>query len=98
MLIRIVKMSFHPEKVKDFLIHFDGVKEKIRNSPGNHFLALYQDKDNNAQFFTYSFWENEEALNTYRKSPLFIDVWTYTKTLFNAKPEAWSVNELEQLP
>lgn len=98
MLIRIVKMSFYPEKITDFLTHFDSVKTQIRKTPGNQFLALYQDKDNKSQFFTYSFWENEEALNAYRNSVFFNEVWTYTKTLFNAKPEAWSVNELEQLP
>jgi autoinducer 2-degrading protein len=98
MLIRIVKMSFHPEKVEAFLSHFEGVKSKIRSTPGNHFLALYQDKDNKSQFFTYSFWDNEAALDAYRNSAFFGEVWTYTKTLFNAKPEAWSVTEIEKLP
>ncbi len=41
--------------------------------------------------FTYSHWESEAALETYRHSELFAEVWAATKVLFNAKPEAWSV-------
>ena len=33
----------------------------------------------------------------YRASELFYDVWTFTKKLFNAKPEAWSVDKLVSL-
>lgn len=98
MLIRIVKMSFHPEKVPDFLAHFEQVKTKIRSTAGNHFLELYQDKDNKNQFFTYSFWENEAALEAYRNSEFFQEVWIFTKALFNAKPEAWSTTKIESLP
>lgn len=95
MLVRIVKMSFYPEKIAAFLAHFHQVESKIRETPGNCFLKLYQDKENPSQFFTYSHWENEDALNAYRKSEFFGEVWTYTKTLFNDKAEAWSLNELD---
>lgn len=90
-------MSFHPEKVPDFLANFDPIKEKIRNAPGNRLLELYRDRNDPGIFFTYSYWETEEDLENYRRSELFYDVWTYTKTLFNAKPEAWSVDRLMQL-
>lgn len=98
MFIRIVKMSFQPEKVPDFLANFDRMKEKIRNAPGNRLLELYRDKHDPSVFFTYSYWETEADLDAYRQSELFYDVWTYTKTMFNAKPEAWSVDRLLQLP
>ena len=70
------------------------MKEKIRNAPGNRFLELYQDKNNKSIFFTYSYWETEADLENYRNSELFYDVWTFTKKLFNDKPEAWSVDKL----
>jgi (4S)-4-hydroxy-5-phosphonooxypentane-2,3-dione isomerase len=98
MLIRIVKMSFHPENIGQFLNHFDSVKEKIRQSSGNQFLELYQDQNNKNIFFTYSFWESPEHLEAYRVSDLFQDVWAKTKPLFNDKPEAWSVDKLVSLP
>jgi heme-degrading monooxygenase HmoA len=97
MFIRIVKMRFHEDKIEAFLNNFEEVKHHIRNFEGNRFLELYQDKNDPRIFFTYSYWENEEALENYRKSALFDDVWTYTKTLFSDKPEAWSVDRLVTL-
>lgn len=97
MFVRIVKLSFHEEKIPLFLENFELIKEKIRNAPGNRFLELYQDKNNKCIFFTYSYWETEEDLENYRKSELFYDVWTYTKQFFNDKPEAWSVDKLVTL-
>ena len=90
-------MSFHEENIPKFMENFNLIKEKIRNSPGNRYLELYQDKNNPCIFFTYSFWETEEDLENYRKSVLFDDVWTFTKKLFNDKPEAWSVDKLVSL-
>ena len=98
MLIRIVKMSFHKENIPAFLENFNLMKDKIRNAKGNRFLELYQDKNDACIFFTYSYWETVDDLENYRKSELFYDVWTFTKKLFNAKPEAWSVDKLVSLP
>ena len=97
MFIRIVKMRFQEDKIEAFLNNFEEVKHHIRNFEGNRFLELYQDKNDKRIFFTYSYWENEEALENYRKSSLFDGVWTYTKTLFSDKPEAWSLDRLVTL-
>ena len=97
MFIRIVKMSFHEDKITNFLDNFDVIKEKIRNAPGNRLLELYQDKTDNCIFFTYSYWESEQDLENYRNSELFFEIWSETKKLFNKKPEAWSVNKLDTL-
>jgi heme-degrading monooxygenase HmoA len=48
-------------------------------------------------FFTYSYWETEQDLENYRNSELFDTVWSFTKKLFNDKPEAWSVDKLVSL-
>ena len=97
MFVRIVKLSFHEENIPVFLENFELMKEKIRNAEGNHFLELYQDKNNKCIFFTYSYWETEADLENYRNSELFYDVWNFTKKLFNDKPEAWSVDKLASL-
>jgi len=92
MIRRVVKMSFHKEKIDEFISNFEANKERIRNFPGCQHLELWNDiKDENI-FFTYSHWDSEEALNAYRHSELFQGVWKITKVLFNAKPEAWSLN------
>jgi len=97
MLVRIVKMSFAEENIEQFLANFKTVKQKIRNFEGCEFLELYRDKNNTNLFFTYSFWNAETDLNKYRHSKLFKDVWAQTKPMFNAKPEAWSVDKLASL-
>ncbi len=44
-------------------------------------------------FFTYSHWNREEDLETYRKSELFQTVWSDTRKLFRAAPTAWSLTD-----
>lgn len=89
-------MSFQPEKIEEFLANFEQKKEKIRNFEGCHHLKLLRDKHNTNQFFTYSHWVNDAALQNYRDSELFKGVWAKTKVLFNDKPEAWSVEILSE--
>ncbi|AUC81749.1 putative quinol monooxygenase [Lacinutrix sp. Bg11-31] len=97
MFVRIVKLSFAEENIEQFLANFETVKQKIRNFKGCQFLELYQDKNNTNIFFTYSYWATEDDLNNYRHSDLFKGIWAETKPMFNAKPEAWSVDKLESL-
>lgn len=97
MFVRIVKMSFEPEHIDTFLQNFNLKKDQIRQFNGCQFLELYRDKNNTNVFFTYSYWDSETALEVYRHSDLFKDVWSKTKPLFNAKPEAWSVDKLVSL-
>lgn len=94
MIKRIVKLSFKPEKVAEFLDIFENSKNKIRQFPGCHHLELWRCKAPDNVFFTYSFWESEQDLNAYRHSDLFRVTWSKTKQLFNDKPEAWSVEVL----
>lgn len=98
MFVRIVKLSFHPEHITAFLANFELMKQQIRNAPGNRLLELYQDKTNSNVFFTYSYWETEADLENYRQSALFNEVWSFIKKLFNAQPEAWSVDKIAVLP
>ena len=93
MLVRIVKMTFEPSKIEAFQELFKRNRDKIRGFEGNEFLELYQDKNNKNIFFTYSFWKEEEALENYRVSSLFKEVWSETKQMFADKPEAWSVEK-----
>ncbi|MFN8344120.1 MAG: antibiotic biosynthesis monooxygenase family protein [Spirosomataceae bacterium] len=97
MLIRIVRMTFHPAKVADFLEIFDESKHKIRTMPGCHHLELLRDLDLPHVFMTYSYWDNADALNHYRDSDLFKTTWAKTKILFADKPTAFSVERLQTL-
>ena len=91
-------MSFDPSKIDEFLSNFELNKNKIRAFEGCNLLELYRDQNNTNVFFTYSYWNTEKDLENYRNSDLFKAVWARTKTLFNKKPEAWSVDKVESLP
>ncbi|WP_299227872.1 putative quinol monooxygenase [uncultured Psychroserpens sp.] len=97
MFVRIVKMSFDSSKINEFLISFENKKHHIRAFDGCEFLELYRDKHNTNIFFTYSYWTAEANLENYKRSDLFKAIWSKTKPLFNAKPEAWSVEKLVSL-
>jgi heme-degrading monooxygenase HmoA len=97
MFVRIVKMSFNPLKINEFLSNFEAQKKEIRGFEGCELLELYRDKHNTNVFFTYSYWHTEADLENYRHSDLFKGIWANTKPMFNAKPEAWSVDKLSSL-
>lgn len=90
MLIRTVRMTFKEENVEDFLKVFEESKMKIRNFPGCTHLQLLKDYHKSNIFSTYSIWEDDQALDAYRHSDLFVGVWAQTKVLFMEKPVAFS--------
>jgi autoinducer 2-degrading protein len=98
MLVRIVKMSFEPGHIDTFTANFHSAKKSIRNFEGCRYLELYRDQNEANIFFTYSYWEDQSYLETYRNSELFKKVWSQTKPLFNDKPQAWSVDKIVSLP
>ncbi|MBF4984735.1 antibiotic biosynthesis monooxygenase [Nonlabens mediterrranea] len=97
MIVRIVRMHFRPDAVAAFEELFDIHKEQIRSQDGCSLLELYQDKEDHCSFYTYSYWKSEEALNNYRHSALFSEVWPATKALFDQKPTANSLNKIHSL-
>jgi heme-degrading monooxygenase HmoA len=94
MIKRIVKMSFQPEKIEEFKSIFEKNWHHITGFEGCSHVELLQDENNPSIFFTYSLWESEVAVNKYRDSALFAEVWGATKVLFNDKPMAWSVKQV----
>ncbi|REK50672.1 MAG: antibiotic biosynthesis monooxygenase [Bacteroidetes bacterium] len=91
MITRIVKMTFQPHLVAEFLIIFERVREDIRNFPGCKHLEMLVWTENKAVIFTLSRWESVEKLDEYRSSQLFKETWKKTKSLFSAPAEAWSL-------
>lgn len=94
MLIRIVRMTFQPDKVEEFRAIFIESKEKIRAREGCEYLELWQDIHQPEVFMTHSHWQTEEDLNAYRHSELFKTTWAKTKALFADKPQVFSVKSL----
>jgi (4S)-4-hydroxy-5-phosphonooxypentane-2,3-dione isomerase len=96
-MIRIVKMIFRTEQIADFQQLFEERKYKIRNCEGCVSLTLLQDKQDARIFFTYSIWQDEKYLESYRQSELFADTWQCVKQWFDDKPQAWSVDNIVNL-
>ncbi len=94
---RIVKMTFRPEEVNNFLDIFTLASTQIRAFPGCLHLELWRGKRQSNVLFTFSRWENEEALENYRHSELFRSTWAKTKPLFAERATAWSVDTLAEL-
>lgn len=90
MLIRLVRMTFHPDAIDRFLILFDATAPKIRDFPGCRHLELWQDERYASILTTYSHWADADALDGYRRSEFFKETWARTKPLFAAPPEAFS--------
>lgn len=90
MLVRIVRLTFTPDTVDDFLIQFDDSAPQIRQFPGCRHLELWRDADAPSVCTTYSHWEDEGALNRYRNSDLFKETWAQVTPLFADRPKAHS--------
>jgi len=95
MITRIVKLAIDPRSKEgaSFRRLFIESKKHIEGQAGCHRVVLLEAQ---SYFFTHSTWDSEEALDSYRKSDLFGDVWPRTKALFYDKPEAWTCLEIEE--
>ncbi len=92
MITRIVKMTFKPERIPEFLETFERYKERIASAPGCIDVTLLQGTSDPAILMTYSHWNDEADLERYRHSELFKEVWALTKVHFDDKPMAWSLS------
>ena len=97
-MIRIVKMTFDPEKVNEFLANFEEVKHKIRAFDGVKHLELLNDKNKSNIYFTYSIWESEDHLNNYRHSDLFKSVLCHVFRHINFEFKTFRVILIPKVP
>lgn len=99
MIKRIVKMTFREDAVPVFLNDvFDRSKAQIRAFPGCRHMELLRHTRRPNVLFTLSYWDSEEALDTYRNSELFARTWEKTKALFAERAEAWSAEVIDAPP
>lgn len=93
-MIRIVKMTFQPDRVDDFLGIFHEIQDTIESFDGCEEVRLLRDNVQANVFFTYSIWKDPSYLEAYRNSDFFKETWSRTKAAFADKAEAWSVDEI----
>jgi quinol monooxygenase YgiN len=97
MITRVVKLTFRPECVDEFVTIFEESKSFISSFEGNAYLALMKGKNNENIYFTISQWQAIENLEVYRTSDYFASVWSKTKVLFAEKAQAWTLDKIEGL-
>jgi (4S)-4-hydroxy-5-phosphonooxypentane-2,3-dione isomerase len=90
MMIRLVKMTVPPGRAEEFERLYATVRERVLSAPGCRKLELYRDLRDSGIFFTWSLWDDEPALEAYRKSEIYRSVWPKLKAFFSSKAEAWS--------
>ena len=91
MIVRIVKLSIHPDKINQFYEYYKEVKDAIRSFEGCRHTELLSNIPGDGILFTYSLWDRSEDLENYRQSELFRSTWAKVKPLFRARAEAWSL-------
>ena len=94
MITRLVKLSLQPSKAAEFETIFKQNQQLIENFEGCQKTDLFKVSGSQAEFFTISYWDNEEHLDKYRNSELFKSVWSKVKPLFADKAAAWTLNEV----
>lgn len=88
---RIVRLEFDPERVAEFVHFFSENKAVIASFPGCLSLELFQDDTFEHVYYTFSTWENAEALESYRQSETYTKLWSFAKARFAGKPLAYSL-------
>ena len=90
MLVRLVQMQMREDALAAFLDLFERTAPRIRAVPGCRRLDLWQDADDPTRVATHSHWDDDDALDAYRRSDLFRATWAETKTYFAAPASAQS--------
>ena len=90
MIIRIVSLTIQKDLVEDFILFFRETEKTIRNFHGCLHLELLYDIAQPHKLVTYSHWQDEEALERYRASEIFREIWGQAKKYFSEKPLATS--------
>lgn len=96
-IVRIVRMTFHPDQMASFLALFKERQRAIEATEGCRGVQLVRDIRFPNIAATISRWDSEDHLESYRKSRLFKETWRLTKVLFAAPPEAFTYREPHQL-
>ena len=91
MLIRLVRLTFRPDAVPEFLQIFRESQPRIQAFPGCQRVELLRDLHQPNVYVTHSHWDDAAALETYRQSELFRTTWAKTKVLFADRPVAYSL-------
>jgi heme-degrading monooxygenase HmoA len=90
-ILRVVRMDFRAEECGPFDLLFEDARSRISAVPGCLGVTCFSDVAGGGGRTTFSVWQSERALEAYRESALFKEVWALTKPGFQSRPVAWSM-------
>jgi len=90
MIVRIVRLHIDEARLEAFDALFWRHRDAIASQPGCFGVELMSAKDHPGVRATLSRWKDVDALNAYRASEVFGEVWPATKALFADAPEVWT--------
>jgi len=94
MIVRLVSLKIHPDKVEEFKQFFETIYDRIREAQGCLSLRVVADLEGLGEFFTVSEWESPAALEAYKDSAFFRETWPRVKTFLRDRPWAQSFHVL----
>ena len=95
MITRIVKMVIKPEEVSSFVKHREKFTNKIRSFKGCVSHDFLKDKNVNNTFFSYSTWDSEQSIDTFRHSELFQSLKEINNRYYLKAEQAWTVENIK---
>ena len=95
MVIRIVSLKCKPEDIDAFRLLLHKSSPRVRQFPGCLSLQIVNDITDPTGFFTISAWRDVDALEAYRTSPLFEQVWPRIKAFLREPARASTCEEIE---
>lgn len=98
MVHRFVKLRFARKHEEVIAPLFEKIAPKVRGFEGCVHLEILFDIRDGGKVITYSHWESEAHLDSYRNSAVFRDFWSEIKPLFLRPAEAWSMKRTVFLP
>jgi len=84
-----------PEDVDAFRLLLRESSPRVRQFPGCLSLQIVADIADPTSFFTLSTWRDTDALEAYRASPLFVEIWPRVKAFLRKAAWASKCQEIE---
>jgi quinol monooxygenase YgiN len=94
MIKRLVRLPLKPQMGSAFEAIFIEKNKGIIQFDGCISVEMWRDIKEPDTYWTVSEWVSEEALNNYRASDFFGDVWPKVKTMLAEKAQAWSLEQM----
>jgi quinol monooxygenase YgiN len=84
-------MQFTPDSKATFIDIFYKKQPFIEGFEGCHSVDLMEDEADDMVLYTFSKWDENESLQKYRNSEMFIKTWKQVKPLFASKAQTFSL-------